>query len=91
MINCPNCGNGLKINMNDLKRHQNSHHSNLNKDDNDLVTKIVTDSAPTLTNSFLDYYCPNCNAATRIMYDFWTGGRHGEYGFELKYIVNIKK
>lgn len=89
-IICPNCNDRLNIKMKDLKKHQDSHFSNLKKEDNSSLTRIITVSAPTFTNSSLDYYCPNCKSATRILYDFWAGGRHGEYGFDLKYIANIK-
>jgi Zn finger protein HypA/HybF involved in hydrogenase expression len=89
-IKCPICNNGLNIKMKDLNKHQDSHISNLKKEDDDFLTRIIVDSAPTFTNSSLDYYCPNCKSATRILYDFWAGGRHGEYGFDLKYIANIK-
>ena len=90
-IKCPTCSSLINLKMNDLRKHQDSHFSNLEKDDDELMTRMVVDSVPSFTKSSLDYYCSNCGTATKILYDFWAGGRHGEYGYELKYIVNIKK
>ncbi|MGB0849955.1 MAG: hypothetical protein ACPGTP_01805 [Bacteroidia bacterium] len=89
-IKCPNCSGAINLKMKDLKKHQDSHYSNLLKEHNDHLTRIITDSAPTITNSSLDYYCPDCKAAIKILYDFWAGGKHSEFGFELKYIATCK-
>lgn len=89
-IKCPNCKNSINIKMEDLNRHKESNFSNLTKEDNEFLTRIIIDSVPNFTNSFLDYYCPNCRAATRIMYDYWAGGKNGEFGYVLKYIANNK-
>ena len=88
-IKCPNCGDTVGISMKDLKRHENSTFTNLIEKDNKDLTYITVDNSPELPNSYLDYYCPNCKRPIRILYDSFAGGKHGEFGFELKYIVTI--
>lgn len=83
-ISCPNCGTNTNINLSDLRKHKHSEFSNLTQEHNKLLTQITVDSAQELTNSFLDYYCPNCGTGIRILYESWAGGKHGEYGYELK-------
>ncbi|WP_420575742.1 hypothetical protein [Ekhidna sp.] len=86
-VNCPNCGTTTNINFSNLRKHQDSQFSNLSDEHNELLTRITSDSAPELTNSFLDYYCPNCKTGIRILYESWAGGRHGEHGYELRNLL----
>jgi hypothetical protein len=41
-----------------------------------------------IPDSFIDYCCPKCQSPIRIYYFSFIGGRHGEMGFEIKYIIN---
>ncbi len=86
-ISCPKCQTKTNISLSDLRKHKHTEHSNLSDEVNKLLTRITIDSALELTNSFLDYYCPDCKTGIRILYETWAGGKHGEYGFELKNII----
>lgn len=41
-----------------------------------------------MPDSFIDFNCPNCNRPVRIYYSSFLGGRHGEHGYQLKYIID---
>lgn len=41
-----------------------------------------------IPSSFLDYYFPGCGMPSRILYESFAGGKHGEFGFELKKIIS---
>ena len=36
---------------------------------------------------FLDWQCPKCSLAARVLVECWAGGRHGDYGFELRTVL----
>ena len=85
-ISCPKCSSRTARNFSDLKKHQHSDFSNLKETDKFELT-LFSQGLPEQTDSFLDYYCSNCGAGLRILYESWAGGKHGEQGYELKYIV----
>ena len=41
-----------------------------------------------IPDSYLDYKCQNCKKPIRIYYFSYIGGKHCEYGFVLKYVLN---
>lgn len=45
----------------------------------------ITENIP---DSFIDFYCPKCNRPVRIYYFSYMGGKHGEHGYELKYLLD---
>lgn len=84
IYHCPNCGGELAFCMRDFKRHQSSAFTNLRPEDVVEVERAadsVVDS-----DSYLDFYCPGCQAPTRIYYRFWAGGRYTS-GFRIEYAV----
>jgi hypothetical protein len=40
-----------------------------------------------LPDSFLDFYCPQCGKPIRVYYSSYLGGRQGEHGYILMYLV----
>jgi hypothetical protein len=40
-------------------------------------------------DSFLDFYCPKCNTPVRIYYMSFIGGRQGEVGYELVFVLTM--
>jgi len=88
-IICPTCNKSVHIKMRDLKEAHSSNYSKLKEQDREDVLRMIVDSSPTLAVSNLDYYCPFCTSITSVLFEFWAGGRHGEFGFELKYIISI--
>jgi hypothetical protein len=87
-LNCINCENRISVNFNNLKKHQLSDFTNLTEFDAEKMTDFIKEKLTEIPNSFLDYYCPNCGIPTRVLYESWAGGKHGEFGFELKKVIS---
>jgi hypothetical protein len=85
---CEKCNQKISFNFANLTKHQFSSFSNLNNIDQKAFDSFVSINKLEPTNSFLDFYCPNCERPVRICYDSWAGGKHGEYGFSIKYILD---
>jgi hypothetical protein len=41
-----------------------------------------------IPDSFIDYYCPKCQAPVRIYYCSFIGGRQAEISYRIKYVIN---
>lgn len=37
---------------------------------------------------FLDWQCPKCGLAARVLIESWAGGRHADYGFKCTRYLN---
>ena len=87
-IKCLSCAEAISISFKDLEKHQLSEYSNLTQDTQNKIKEFVELNVKVIPNSFLDYICPKCNATVRLYYESWAGGRHGEYGYELKMVIS---
>ncbi len=41
-----------------------------------------------IPDSYIDFYCQKCNRPVRIYYFSYLGGKYGEHGYELKYLMD---
>jgi Na+-translocating ferredoxin:NAD+ oxidoreductase RnfC subunit len=87
-LKCLNCENIVSINFSNLKKHKLSDFTNLSEQDTEKMTDFIKEKLTEIPNSFLDYYCPNCGIPTKLLYEIWAGGKHGEYGFKLKNLIS---
>ena len=86
---CPVCEYMISFKDSDFRKHSHSHFSNLNlKDSNDLDFYIANNNLESA--SFLDFYCPICKTATRILFSGGHGGRHGDYIVDIEYALIIR-
>ena len=85
---CDKCNQGVSFNFTHFNTHQRSAFSNFKENDKSAFDLFASTNNLEPTNSFLDFYCPTCKAPVRIYYDTWAGGKHGEHGFSIKYIVD---
>lgn len=85
---CENCNQVVSIDFKSLTKHQYSNFSNFNENDKKAFLTYADSNGLTKTNSFLDFYCPGCKYPVRVYYDSWAGGRHGEVGYSIKYVVS---
>ena len=85
------CGESVFFNLRNLSKHSRSDFTNLRQEDVLEIENIINDTVRTETNSFLDFYCPGCKRPVRFYYLSWAGGRHGEYGYRIKYVVDTTK
>src|SRR5262245_43991576 len=86
--NCDKCGEKVGVELKDFDKHQFSTHSNLKQQDSVEVEGFRAKTNLEKTNSFLDFYCPGCGRPVRIYFDAWAGGKHGEAGHTLKYVID---
>ncbi len=86
-IPCAKCCNSIKIHFNNLQKHSSNSFSHLRNEDQLKMNIFIQLNQLTTPNSWLDYYCPNCHISTRLYYESWVGGRHGEYGFRLCFVL----
>jgi hypothetical protein len=86
---CENCGVEIGIDEMDMKKHFNSDFSNLREADNALIRQYVNNPGIP-TNSCLDFYCPSCNQATKILFNGGVWGR-GEFGFAIESVLVIEE
>lgn len=84
---CDQCKQTVSIDFKSLTKHQFSDFSNLNATDKKEFELFETTNKPIDTNSFLDFYCPTCKRPVRIYYNSWAGGRHGEVGYAIKFLI----
>jgi DNA-directed RNA polymerase subunit M/transcription elongation factor TFIIS len=84
---CSKCDEKISFSLKDFTKHSFSEHTNLTKEDvlkiNEILAKVDLDDS----NSFIDFYCPKCGRPVRIYYQAWAGGRHGEAGHELRFLI----
>jgi hypothetical protein len=85
---CDKCNETVSIAFKDLAKHQLSDFTNFNDDDKKAFEQYERLSGQTKTNSFLDFYCPNCKRPVKIYYESWGGGRHMEGGYSIKYVID---
>jgi len=90
-LKCLNCNTRISITFRDLKKHQHSDFTNLSEQDAEKISDFIKENLTQIPNSFIDYYCPNCGIPTKILYESWAGGKHGEFGFDLKSVINGNK
>lgn len=82
---CPNCGERVTFNLHDLGQHAFSEFTNLCPNDAEMAEEAA-EGAVVESNSFLDFYCPNCRTPARIYYEAWAGGRF-TWGYEVRFVV----
>jgi DNA-directed RNA polymerase subunit M/transcription elongation factor TFIIS len=88
IYSCEDCGLEINIDESDMQKHYNSAFSNLTDNDNSLFQRYGDDQGMTI-HSFLDFYCPKCKQATKILFDGGISGR-GEFGFTIDSVLVLK-
>lgn len=74
---CPYCKKGLSLCFRDFEKHT-------------FIDKFVSTIDKGDSNSFLDFACQGCDRPVRLYYTAWAGGRHGEAGFAIRFIIESK-
>ena len=87
---CQDCKFEIAFNDKDFKKHSNLKFTNLSDSDNDNLDKFVTNNNLKF-RSFLDFYCPTCNTATRLFFSDGHGGKGGEYLVNIDFGLTITK
>jgi hypothetical protein len=82
-----NCGQTVSFNIQNLQKHSFSNFTNLEAADISQIEALVDGTIKSETNSFLDFYCPKCKKPVRFYFFSWAGGRHGEHGYRIKFVI----
>ncbi len=82
-----NCGQSVILTFRNFRKHSFSNFTNLEKGDVAKIEALVDNRITSETNSFLDFYCPKCKKPIRFYFFSWAGGKHGQHGFQIKYII----
>ncbi|MBE2288797.1 MAG: hypothetical protein IAE95_04535 [Chitinophagaceae bacterium] len=82
-----NCGQTVAFNFRHFQKHSFSNFTNLEAAAVTQIEALVNDTIKSETNSFLDFHCPNCKNPVRFYFFSWAGGRHGEYGYRIKFVI----
>jgi len=83
---CPICKSELSFNMQNFEKYWLNKNSSLSIEERERIKKMLGFSKRKEPNSFIDYYCPQCNSPTRIYFTAWAGGRYTA-GFHLEFVV----
>lgn len=84
---CPTCGQGVRFNRSDLEAAASS--TNLEQQDAERMQREAAglDVDP---QRFLDWYCTGCGGARRVYCKAWAGGRHGDHGVQLGWVLEAR-
>ena len=86
---CENCGQEISFNTSDFEKHISSDITNLiEADKHDFLDFEKT--ADIINLSFLDFYCPECNQATKFLFKGGPSGYWGDFFFQIEKII-VKK
>ena len=83
---CIICKSPLTFNMQNFKKYSLNKVSILTIEEQKEIMKEIKMFNKKESNSFIDFYCPKCNAPTRLYFTAWAGGRYTA-GFHLDFIV----
>jgi DNA-directed RNA polymerase subunit M/transcription elongation factor TFIIS len=83
---CPFCKYQLMFNMQNFKKYSLNKKSVFSIERQNSITKFINVVKRKEPNSFIDFYCPQCNAQTRLYFTTWFGGRF-TCAFHIEFIV----
>lgn len=85
---CSNCGYKVSIKNHDLEKHSKTDHSNLIESDRVKMEQFISNNK--LNDfSFLDFNCPKCGLAVRVLFDCYPGGFCG-MTCEIKHVIELR-
>lgn len=86
---CVQCGESISFKTSSFEKHCNLEFSNLRAEDNYIFNQFIkTRNLKDL--SFLDFYCPDCDQPTKILFTCGPTGYWGEFFFEIKKALALK-
>ena len=89
VYSCENCGDEIYFKTSSFEKHCNSNFTNLKEEDNEIFKPFIKENNFE-EFSFLDFYCPKCKQATKIIYLGGPSGYWGEFFFEIRKVLALK-
>ena len=87
---CDNCGEKISFTTASFEKHCNSDDSNLSLEENEQFDRFIRVKRLSKL-SFLDFQCPNCRQPTKILFEGGPSGYWGEFYFNIKTTLTLKK
>lgn len=85
---CPVCDEQIRFTKSNLEQRAKRDFSNLSREHQMLFNK--TAQGQQFNNlEFLDWYCQNCKLPVRAYLNNWAGGKHGDAGADIIYVLEI--
>lgn len=91
VYSCENCDYQISFKPDDFKKHNDSKNTNLQKIDKIIINKYIKNSLNLITLSSLNFYCPNYNQPTTILFKGGPSGYWGIFELEIEKILGLKK
>lgn len=85
---CPACGEKTGFTKKNFEERAWLKFSNLSEEHSEMFNKYVTEKEWARLN-YLDWYCPGCELPVRVYVENWAGGRHGDAGVDIKYVLEL--
>jgi len=82
---CP-CGTRIGFQKHDFERHLQQPFSNVARDISKCFDEFAQEHLGRVRD-YLDWVCPSCGLPARVYFEFWAGGKHGDFGFHLHTVV----
>ncbi len=90
VYSCENCNYKISFKPYDFEKHNNSKNTNIQLNDKIIIDKYIKNTADLITLYSLDFYCPNCNQPTTILFKGGESGYWGIYELEIEKIIVLK-
>ncbi|MFA6455665.1 MAG: hypothetical protein WCW40_02495 [Bacteroidota bacterium] len=86
LFTCAACGEKVGFTKNHIEHRSRVSASNLSSHHQGVFDAHAKEHH-IRTTGFLDWNCPRCTSPIRVYVEHWAGGRHGDSGVEIKYVV----
>ena len=85
---CPQCGVRIGFQKSDFERHTRQHYSNVAPETGRCFDEFAREHLSDV-REYLDWVCPRCELPTRVYFQLWAGGRHGDHGISLRTVLEV--
>lgn len=86
---CDECQTEISFKVGDLEKHCYSKFTNLDNNVESQFARFIANNDLTEL-SFLDFICPKCSQAVKILFTCGPSGYWGEFSFEIEKVLVLK-
>ena len=90
IYSCENCNYNISFKPDDFIKHYDKQFTNLNTSDKDEFENYLKNNS-LFTKNTLDFYCPKCRQATKIVFEGGFSGYWGEFEYRLIKLLILKQ
>ena len=89
VFRCDECKTEISFKLSDMEMHCSSDFTNLDEERNSKFLEYI-DANNLEDLSFVDFFCPNCEQAIKILFRCGPSGYWGAFFFEIEKILALK-